>query len=76
MDQNDTMRGIRVLRGMSRSQAAKAIGVSKQTIGSWERGDTEPTRQYLVSMAQAYHVSLDQLVGLTDVVTTKKALIS
>ena len=74
MDQHDAMRGIRVLRGMSRSQAAKAIGVSPQTIGSWERGDTEPTRPYLVSMAQAYRVSLDQLVGLADVVTTQKAL--
>ena len=71
MDQNDTMRGIRVLRGISRSQAAKAIGVSKQTIGRWERGDSEPTRQYLVSMAQAYHVSLDQLAGVSDVISPK-----
>ena len=76
MDQHDIMRGIRVIRGMSRAQAARAIGVTPQTIGSWERGDTEPTRPYLVSMAKAYHVSLDQLVGLTDVVTTQKALIS
>lgn len=69
MNQDDTMRGIRVLRGMSRSQAAEAIGVTTETIGRWERGESEPTRPYLISMARAYGVSIDQLVG-------EKALVS
>lgn len=68
MDKNDIMKGIRVMRGMSREQAAHEIGVAPQTIGSWERGDTEPGRRYLVSMAKAYRVSIDQLVGLEDMV--------
>ena len=68
MDKNDIMRGIRVMRGMSRDQAAHEIGVAPQTIGNWECGRTEPNRQYLVSMSKAYHVSIDQLVGLEDVV--------
>ena len=69
MNQDDTMRGIRVLRGMSRSQVAEAIGVTTETIGRWERGESEPTRTYLISMARAYGVSIDQLVG-------EKALVS
>ena len=69
MNQDDTMRGIRVLRGMSRSQVAEAIGVTAETIGRWERGESEPTRAYLISMARAYGVSIDQLVG-------EKALVS
>ena len=69
MNQDDTMRGIRVLRGMSRSQVAEAIGVTPETIGRWERGESEPTRAYLISMARAYGVSIDQLVG-------EKALVS
>ena len=69
MNQDDTMRGIRVLRGMSRSQVAEAIGVTTETIGRWERGESEPTRPYLISMARAYGVSIDQLVG-------EKALVS
>lgn len=69
MNKNDTMRGIRVLRGMSRSQVAEAIGVTTETIGRWERGESEPTRPYLISMARAYGVSIDQLVG-------EKALVS
>ena len=69
MNKNDTMRGIRVLRGMSRSQVAESIGVTPETIGRWERGESEPTRPYLISMARAYGVSIDQLVG-------EKALVS
>ena len=69
MNQDDTMRGIRVLRGMSRSQVAEAIGVTTETIGRWERGESEPTRPYLIAMARAYGVSIDQLVG-------EKALVS
>ena len=69
MNQDDTMRGIRVLRGMSRSQVAEAIGVTAETIGRWERGESEPTRAHLISMARAYGVSIDQLVG-------EKALVS
>ena len=68
MDKNDIMRGIRVMRGMSRAAAAREIGVTTETIGRWERGDSEPTRPYLIAMAKAYRVSIDQLVGFEDVV--------
>ena len=66
----DTMRGIRVMRGMSRSDAAELIGVTAETIGRWERGDSEPTRPYLISMARAYGVTIDQLVGMTELIST------
>ncbi|WP_278591483.1 helix-turn-helix domain-containing protein [Olsenella uli] len=66
----DTMRGIRVMRGMSRSDAAERVGVTAETIGRWERGDSEPTRPYLISMARAYGVTIDQLVGMTELIST------
>lgn len=66
----DTMRGIRVMRGMSRSDAAEQVGVTAETIGRWERGDSEPTRPYLISMARAYGVTIDQLVGMTELIST------
>ena len=74
MGKNDTMRGVRVLRGMSRTQAAKEVGVTPETIGRWERGESEPTRPYLIAMAKAYRVSIDQLVGLASVMPRKKSL--
>ena len=74
MNQNNTMRGVRVLRGMSRAQAAKEVGVTPETIGRWERGDSEPTRPYLIAMAKAYRVSIDQLTGLVPVMPRKKSL--
>lgn len=66
----DTMRGIRVMRRMSRSDAAERVGVTAETIGRWERGDSEPTRPYLISMARAYGVTIDQLVGMTELIST------
>lgn len=69
MDSQNTMRGIRVLRGISKADAAKSVGVTPETIGRWERGDSEPTRPHLILMARAYKVTIDQLVGLSELVT-------
>lgn len=66
MNPGDTMRGIRVMRGLSRSDAAKKVGVTPETIGRWERSDSEPTRPYLIGMAIAYGVTIDQLVGMSS----------
>lgn len=71
MGSKNAMRGVRVLRGITRGEAADGIGVTAETIGRWERGDSEPTRPYLIKLAEMYGVSIDQLVGIEDVVTSK-----
>ena len=58
--------GIRLLsertkRGMSQAEAARAIGVSSQSISNWERGKL-PSVINLLALADLYDMDLDEIV--------------
>lgn len=54
-----------------RRAAAEAIGVDLRTLARYETGETTPSADVLIRMADAYRVSLDQLLGRTP--TTEPA---
>lgn len=45
----------------------KIIGVSKASIIKWEHGEYIPTVDHLVSLAELYNVSIDELIIRKDV---------
>jgi transcriptional regulator with XRE-family HTH domain len=47
-------------------QAAQAIGSSRGTISTWKIGNNLPRPEVIVTIANAYHVSTDYLLGRTD----------
>ena len=48
--------------GMSQTDLADAIWVSRNTVSNWERGDTTPDVQSLVLMGALFGITLDELV--------------
>lgn len=52
----------REAKRMSIQQMADAYGWDRQTIGTWENGYAFPPYQKLIALADAYDVSLDQLL--------------
>jgi DNA-binding XRE family transcriptional regulator len=54
-------------KNISQSKLGKIIGVSQQTIGSWEVGRTAPAQEMISSLAVFFGVTTDYLYGLTDV---------
>lgn len=48
--------------GMSQSDLADTIWVSRNTVSNWERGDTTPDIQSLVLMSALFGLSLDEMV--------------
>ena len=48
--------------GMSQSDLADAIWVSRNTVSNWERGDTTPDVQSLVLMSALFGATLDEMV--------------
>lgn len=38
-----TLKTLRTTKNLNQKQAAKMLGVSVETWGNWERGDTEPS---------------------------------
>lgn len=50
--------------GLSQEELAEKIGVSRQAVSKWERAEASPDTDNLVTLAQVYGVSLDELLGL------------
>ena len=53
-----TLRAIRVNRGLSLEQASTLIGVSKDTLSNYERGDTYPDVPVLKRIEDVYNVTI------------------
>ena len=53
-------------RHLSQRALADIIGVSQQTVGSWEVGRTSPDNEMLKKLANYFNVSVDYLLGRTD----------
>ena len=51
---------------LSQKELSKIIGVSQQTIGSWEVGRTSPDPILIGKLADYFDVSVDFLLGRTD----------
>lgn len=58
---------LRKEKGLSQMQVAEALDVSRQAISKWEVGDAEPSTANLIALAALYGVSLDYLVGNSNV---------
>jgi Zn-dependent peptidase ImmA (M78 family)/DNA-binding XRE family transcriptional regulator len=49
--------------GLSQQQLGERIGVTRQTVAAWEKGDREPSVLQLARIARELHVPLDALLG-------------
>lgn len=51
----------RVNAGLTQEEVAKALKVGKQTIGSWEKGRSEPKMSQSRKLSELYNVPLDYI---------------
>lgn len=47
---------------LSQEELAEKIGVSRQAVSKWERGEASPDTDNLIMLAQIYGVTLDELI--------------
>ena len=66
MDLGQKILELRKEKNINREQLAKLIGTSGAIIGRYERNDASPSVEVARKMAEALEVSLDYLVGVTD----------
>jgi transcriptional regulator with XRE-family HTH domain len=55
---------IRRSRGVTQTDLADAVGVSKRVIAYYEQDDAQPPGALLVDLARALQVSTDELLGI------------
>ena len=53
--------------GLSQGQLADMLGVTRQSVSKWESGAAVPELAKLVAIAEVVGVSLDYLVGRSNV---------
>ena len=63
---NQILISLRKQAGLTQEQLAEKIGVSRQSIASWEKGDSTPDVTKCIALADLYDVSVDDLVGHSD----------
>lgn len=61
-----SLKAARVNANLDQKTAAKAIGVSNKTLGSWENGITSPPANKIPAICKLYSVPYDQLNFLPD----------
>lgn len=54
---------LRKLRNLTQQELANLLNVSKQTVGSWERGRTEPSIPIINELANILNTTTDYLTG-------------
>jgi len=57
---------LRTQEKLSQETLAEKIGVSRQAISKWERDEALPDLYNIQSLANVFHVSVDELIGKSD----------
>lgn len=59
-----TLKAARINQGLTQTQAGNKIGVSKDTLSKWERGECVPNLKYIPAIEETYCVKYDDLIFL------------
>lgn len=59
----ETIKALRIEKGLTQLQLAKMVGVSNGMISIWENNVNEPKASYLKALATALDVSVSVLLG-------------
>jgi transcriptional regulator with XRE-family HTH domain len=65
---------LRKQKGLSQADLGKAIGTSGDIVGRYERNIMSPSIEVIIKMADALDVSIDYLVGKTNLQLDKSTL--
>ncbi len=60
----ERIRALRDKTGVSQSELARKLGVTRSSVNAWESGLSAPTAVYLVELSKFFHVSTDYLLGV------------
>lgn len=63
---NIVLKSLRASNGMTQDQLAKALKISRSTIGMYEKGDRKPDPETLEAIADYFNIDTDYLLGRTN----------
>mgnify|MGYP004454777225 FL=1 len=60
----DKIKMLRTAQNLSQVDLAKKLGITRSSVNAWELGFSCPSTNYLVELANLFHVSTDYLLGV------------
>lgn len=66
---SENIRKLRELRGLTQTDLAKTLGITRSSVNAWEMGISVPSTQYIIELAGLFKVTTDFLFGLTSAFT-------
>lgn len=63
MELGQNIQKFRRMMGLSQEELAEKCEISRQAIAKWENGESVPTIEKLIFLADFFEVTLDELVG-------------
>ncbi|MBE6089887.1 helix-turn-helix domain-containing protein [Candidatus Clostridium helianthi] len=70
---NERIKERRLLLGYNQPELAAIMNVSKQTVSNWENGNRTPDAETLSKLSDLFSVSVDFLLGKTDIASPPSA---
>ena len=65
----DRIKALRIRTGMTQSEVARLLGLSRSGVNAWEMGLSVPSTQYIVELAKVFDITTDYLLGLENTST-------
>lgn len=69
----DRIKSLREKQNKTQTELAKQLGITRSSVNAWEMGISVPSTQYIVELAQIFHVSTDYLLGVNTTSTISVA---
>lgn len=63
---SDRIRFLRDKVGMTQTDLAKKLGISRSAVNSWEMSLSLPSISNIIEMTQIFHISSDYLLSISD----------
>ena len=60
----DRIKFLREQKQLSQAELSKRLGITRSSVNAWELGISVPSTQYIVDLANIFHVSTDYLLGV------------
>ncbi|MGN1115642.1 MAG: helix-turn-helix domain-containing protein [Candidatus Ornithomonoglobus sp.] len=68
-DFSERLKGLRNNMGITQSDLAKKLSLTRASVNAWEMGLSVPSTPVIVELAMLFHVSTDYLLGLDNNIT-------
>ena len=66
MEQAEILTRLRKEKGLSQTEAAEELGVTRQAISKWESGRAFPSMEKLIALSRLYGATVEELTGTKE----------